>query len=169
MGMFDVLITKNNVNCSKCNNPLDLLEGIQTKLFDSTLEYFVSGDILFETTDDKPMVCIEHEKCNHCNNYENIYIATKFGIYIELFSSNDEALEAINNFDLLKSYKNQVKTKNGFKDKFNWLTFSISELETYYESVKNKHSQFIRLSRLDDILDYDIFKSLRNLVNKSRD
>lgn len=168
MGMFDTLKTKVTFVCPNCDYVMDFKEGLQTKLFDNNLTYFIPGDILL-TTEKKEHIYIELEQCDNCNQYHQLFIATVHGIYIETFSSETDATNAIESFDIVTEYRKQNNLHLGFKSKFNRLRFQLSDVLSFYMDIKKYKTNILRLRNLDDVLDYDIFKTIENIIKLSKE
>lgn len=165
MGMFDIFETNREFVCSHCGHSYKISDGIQSKNFESELNYFISGDVVRDLDDRKFVE--DYIWCPKCSEEIKVYFSFYNTIYIETFQTPEDAEKSSEEFNIIDSYKKLNRERNSFRDKFNSLK---SDIEAVYDvhSVVPTKSRFMPLVmlRLDGILDYNIVKTIKNIIDK---
>jgi len=164
MGMYDTFEVNKTLTCPHCSKKFQLTQGLQSKNFEKVLEYYEIGD--FIEYDDKTFITNEYDWCPYCNNMVDLYIGAHKGIYIGVEQNKDIMNEKIVNIDILKFYKKTFKKYKETDIKYRKIYNSISNtIELFSKSNKNKFMISLLLSR-DDVFDYSIITTLKNIINK---
>jgi len=164
MGMYDTFEVNKTITCPHCSKNFQLTQGLQSKNFEKVLEYYEIGD--FIEYDDKSYITGEYDWCPHCNNTVDLYIGIYKGIYIGIEQNKDIINEKIANVDILNFYKKSFKKYKETDIKYRKIYNSISNtIELFSKSNKNKFMLGLLLTK-EDVFDYSIITTLKNIINK---
>jgi len=172
MGMFDTIILSSPVECPVCGS---FINYVQTKKLHRLLLNFRVGDIV--TDDEKIAVLDEDLYCDKCHKMTGkIYIVIYHGIYIYSASTEKEADDIINKFDVLKLAKTLSKAKTKYYYEIEKIRTRLEDIIDYYSiSLQDRAKRYLepgRLSvtlmdlRFEELSKKDIMTDIKKLLNE---
>jgi len=159
MGMFDTFENKHDLTCPHCQHTYQQEDGIQSKNFESLLDYFHIGDVVERSSE----IHKDYDWCPKCDKQLDVYLAFKDEIYIGSFSSIDEAKSEIKHFDLLTHYKELNHSYRKLEDEHTHICNTLSSIVEFNSTPKDKHSKIKFLLRFG-VTDYNPIKAIKQLL-----
>jgi len=161
MGMFDTFEVNNTIRCNCCNKD-NTMESIQVKKFDCTLEYFEIGDIP-DNKNSSSFVIEDYDWCQYCKEQIPLFLGFYKGIYVGAFKSKENAGTKIDQFDIFKFYKTTHTNRKLYQRKYECIK---DDIDFIFEQHTTQPSNFFLKFHRDDILDFNIMTSIKNIINK---
>lgn len=165
MGMFDTFYDENaSIVCPHCSTEQKITNGVQSKHFDKVLSDYYVGSIVTEL-DDKVKHINDWVRCESCSEKIDVFFGFKNQIFIGIFQSMSDVNNASRKFDIYDSYKKLFLEKEKFEKKSNSLISKISDTIEIHGKKPVKTNFGFLFSIHSEFIDYDIIKTLKNILN----
>ncbi len=142
-----------------------MADGLQTKHFENIMFEYFPGDIVEGVLDDDTFVG-ECDSCNVCDHNINFVFCFKSRIFVGIYQNTIEAQKALDEFDVMEHYRRLHYEKNRFEQKYLAMRRKLLSTIRIHGSKPEKHAFTPLLNLHNTFIDYDIIKTLRNILNQ---
>ena len=165
--MFDTFNDKHStIFCPHCSSKQALEDGVQSKHFENLLFEFYVGDVVNITQETTGVS--DWMWCEFCNDQIPVFFGFKNQIYLGIFQTEKEAKSASRKFDIYANYKKLYQEKESFERRTNTLESRIKDTIEIHGKKPNKSKFGFLYSIHGNFIDYDIIKTLKNILDDDR-
>ena len=169
MGMFDTFYHEEaRICCPNCNEELDLKNGLQSKHFENLLFDYFPGDVVEGVLDDDTFIS-DFEICDVCDASINYIFCFKTRIFVGIYQNVEEASKALEQFDVMEHYRKLYHEKNKFEQKYLSMRRKLLSTIRIHGEKPEKNTFTPLLNLHNTFIDYDIIKTLKNILNQCGD
>jgi hypothetical protein len=161
MGMFDTFEAEVPLEC-ECGHKWIPQDGVQSKHFDCTLEFFHVGDVLSGA---RKKYYSDYDWCPACREQVDLMLGFNDEIFMGVFQSEHAIDVAIKKFDLITEYKRARIAHKENDAILSEVFYTIKEIIEFNTTPTKKQSKFAFLTRIR-VSDYNPITALKNLLKE---